>query len=204
MSIPVAVVRTGTANLASVLAGLRRAGADPYVAGGPEDLERAGRIVLPGVGAFGAAMRTLEESGIRDEVRRWFADGRPALAVCLGLQLLGSGSEESPGVEGLGVLPVEASRFGEGVRVPQLGWNRVEPDPGCALLEEGYAYFANSYRLGEVPPGWQGAWSDHGGPFVAALERGPVLACQFHPELSGLWGRGLLVRWLDVSTGGAS
>ncbi|MFO7768475.1 MAG: imidazole glycerol phosphate synthase subunit HisH [bacterium] len=197
-----AVVRTGTANLASVLAGLRRAGADPFVAREPGDLERAGRIVLPGVGAFGAAMQTLEESGMRESVRRWFAEGRPALAVCLGLQLLGSGSEESPGVEGLGVVPPEAGRFEEGVRVPQLGWNRVEPSGECRLLEGGYAYFANSYRLETAPVGWKPAWSDHGGPFIAALERGPVLACQFHPELSGAWGQALLVRWLDTAVEG--
>ena len=200
--IPVAVVRTGTANLASVLAGLRRAGADPAVADSPEDLEGAGRIVLPGVGAFGAAMQTLEESGMREAVRRWFADGRPALAVCLGLQLLGTGSEESPGIEGLGVAGVRAGRFGEEVRVPQLGWNRIEPDGGSRLLEEGYAYFANSYRWETVPEGWTAAWSDHGGPFVAAIERGPVVACQFHPELSGNWGQDLLARWLEASREG--
>ena len=141
---------------------------------------------------------------MREAVRRWFADGRPALAVCLGLQLLGTGSEESPGVEGLGVTGVRAGRFTEGVRVPQLGWNRIEPAGACRVLEGGYAYFANSYRWERVPEGWDGAWADHGGPFVAAIERGPVVACQFHPELSGRWGQDLLTRWLDAGREGGS
>ncbi|MCP4246745.1 MAG: imidazole glycerol phosphate synthase subunit HisH, partial [bacterium] len=90
------------------------------------------------------------------------------------------------------------TRFGAGVRVPQLGWNRVEPTPGCVLSQPGYAYFANSYRLVECPTGWRAAYADHGGRFVAALERGPLLACQFHPELSGSWGIALLGRWLEA------
>jgi imidazoleglycerol phosphate synthase glutamine amidotransferase subunit HisH len=77
-----------------------------------------------------------------------------------------------------------------------MGWNRVEPGPGSVLVEPGWAYFANSYRLDEVPDGWVGSHSDHGGRFVSALERGDVLACQFHPELSGEWGARLIDRWL--------
>ena len=89
-----------------------------------------------------------------------------------------------------------ARRFGEGVRVPQLGWNQIVPAAECQLLRGGYAYFANSYRLIEPPPGFAVATADHGGPFVAAIERGPLLACQFHPELSGAWGIELLRRWI--------
>ena len=76
------------------------------------------------------------------------------------------------------------------------------PDRGCALLQGGFAYFANSYRLTSLPPGWRGAWADHGGRFVAALERGAVLACQFHPELSGAFGHDLLRRWLALGADG--
>ncbi len=88
-----------------------------------------------------------------------------------------------------------------GVRVPQLGWNHVAPQAGCSLLREGYAYFANSFRLAAPPAGFAAAISHHGGPFVAAFERGPVLACQFHPELSGAWGIDLLRRWVAAATG---
>jgi imidazole glycerol-phosphate synthase subunit HisH len=96
------------------------------------------------------------------------------------------------------------TRFPDSVCAPQLGWNRVVPDPPDTLLEPGYAYFANSYRLLEVPAGWSAAWSEHGGRFVAALQRGGVLACQFHAELSGKWGLDLLRRWLERTTNGAA
>lgn len=193
----VLVVRTGLANLASVLAGLRRAGAEAEVTHAPEAVLRADRVVLPGVGALGAAMETLRREGLDSALYQRIAEGRPTLCVCLGLQLLLEGSEESPGVPGLGVVPGHARRFA-GVRVPQMGWNAVAPEDGCRLLAPGHAYFANSFRLVDPPPGWAVATAEHGGPFVAAMERGPVLACQFHPELSGAWGLDLLRRWVAV------
>jgi len=194
----VVVVHTGSANLASVAAALERAGVRPVVSTDAAAIEGADRLVLPGVGAFGAVMARLEALGLLEILARRIRSGRPTLAICLGLQVLARSSEESPGVAGLGVLPVRVARFKAGTRVPQLGWNRVEADPGCRLLSSGAAYFANSYRLVEAPAGWQVAWSDHGGRFVAAIERGAVLACQLHPELSGAWGADLLTRWLEA------
>lgn len=200
----VVVVATGTANMASMLAGLRRAGAAPRIASDPGEVRSARRVVLPGVGTLVAAMERLEREGFAGALRDRVRAGGPLLSVCLGLQILLDGSEESPGVRGLGVVPGRASRFPGAVSVPQLGWNRVEPEPGCALLEPGFAYFANSYRLAERPAGWAAAISDHGGAFVAAVERGAVLGCQFHPELSGEWGRRLIARWLSAAEGGGA
>jgi imidazole glycerol phosphate synthase glutamine amidotransferase subunit len=200
--IDVAVIRTGTANLASVMAGLARAGAVPRVAESAGDVGRAPLAVLPGVGAFGAAMETINSSGLADSIRERIAAGRPTLGICLGMQALCAGSGESPGVPGLGILPVQVGRFGGGVRVPQLGWNSVEPDDGCALLKPGHAYFANSYRITDVPEGWNAAYTVHGERFVSAVERGAVLACQFHPELSGAWGLELIRRWIRKGTEG--
>jgi imidazole glycerol phosphate synthase glutamine amidotransferase subunit len=197
----VLVVRTGAANLASVMAGLRRCGAEPQLSDQPAEVVAANRVVLPGVGAFGKVIGRLRELGLAEVLAQRIMAGRPTLAICLGLQLLAAGSEESPGVPGLGVLPLIATRFNGGVRVPQLGWNRVEAEPGCRLLASGSAYFANSYCLTSAPPGWQVAWSEHGSRFVAAIEQGPILGCQLHPELSGAWGHQLLQRWLaEVAT----
>ena len=195
-STEVLVVRTGTANLASVLAGLERAGASPCLTDDPQDAARADRVVLPGVGAFGIAMERLRARGVDAALAERIRAGRATLAVCLGFQLLAEGSEESPGVGGLGVVPGRVARFSDTVRVPQIGWNRVEAGPGCRFLSDGFAFYANSYRLREAPSGWNATTTDHGGPFVAAIERGAVLACQFHPELSGEWGLSLLKRWL--------
>ena len=192
----VLVVRTGTANLASVVAGLERADTRPRITSDAREVERASHVVLPGVGAFAAAMEELARQGLVDVLRARIEADRPTLCVCLGLQLLAEESEESPGVRGLGAFPIRARRFPSTVRVPQLGWNGIEPEPGCRFLGAGHAYFANSYHLDERPAEWRAAWAEHGVRFVAALERGSVLACQFHPELSGAFGRELLGSWL--------
>ncbi len=190
------VLGTGVANLASVDAAFRRLGAEPTATRDPEVVRRADQLVLPGVGAFGAAMETLRQAGVVEALAERIEQGRPTLAVCLGLQLLCATSDESPGVEGVGVVDASIRRFPAGLRVPQMGWNAVSPTSGARTLTPGFAYFANSFCLDRVPPGWEGALADHGGPFVAALERGDVLACQFHPELSGAWGQQLMERWL--------
>jgi imidazole glycerol phosphate synthase glutamine amidotransferase subunit len=197
------IVRTGAANLASVVAALNRLGCEPRVTVEPEKIRRAKRVVLPGVGAFGPVAERLRTLGVAEALRERVAAGRPTLAVCLGMQLLAERSDESPDAPGLGVLPVEVQRFSSGVVVPQLGWNQVRAGSGCRMLEDGYAYFANSYCVDEVPKGWNGAASRHGSDFVAALERGAVLACQFHPELSGSWGERLVARWLEMGEGSA-
>ena len=192
----VAIVPTGAANMASVVAAFDRLGAYPSITARPEDVERCDHVVIPGVGSFGSALGEVERAGLRDVLRQRVTEGRPTLAICVGMQLLASGSEESPGAEGLGVVEDAVCRFPDDVRVPQLGWNQVVAGPETRLLSDGWAYFANSFRVESVPQGWAAATADHGGPFVAAMERGDVLACQFHPELSGEWGRRLLHGWL--------
>jgi imidazole glycerol phosphate synthase glutamine amidotransferase subunit len=193
----VIIVRTGTANLASVVAAFGRAGRQVRITSDPADVAESEKVVLPGVGSFGPVASRIDDLGMRAPLKDRISQGRPTLAICLGLQILATNSEEDPGVPGLGILSTTATRFPDSVRVPQLGWNRVEAVPGCRLLDDGCAYFANSYRLEEIPEGWNGAMSDHGGSFVAAVERGAVLACQFHPELSGQWGQSLIERWLE-------
>lgn len=196
----ICVVRTRTANLASVMAGLQRAGATPVLTEDPDEVRRADAVMLPGVGAFGAAMPELRTRGLDVALQERIQADRPLIAICLGLQLFARHSEESPGEVGLSILDATVTRFhGDDILVPQLGWNKVHPTPGARYLTEGYAYFANSYKLDAVPAGWEGAMGDHGGPFVAAIERGNVLACQFHPELSGDWGKALLRRWLEAT-----
>jgi glutamine amidotransferase len=198
-----AIVPTGTANLASVLASFRRLGVAPEVATSVAEVERARRVVVPGVGSFGAAMTELHRLGLPSVLAARIAADRPTLAICVGMQVLSTASEESDGSIGLRAVARKVTRFPDTVRVPQIGWNQVRSGAGCEMLVDGWAYFANSYRFESLPEGWSGAVADHGGGFVAAMERGTVLACQFHPELSGAWGRDLLGRWLD-KTGAAA
>lgn len=201
MSADVVIVRTGAANLASVVAAFDRLGRSVEVTDNAFAVRYAKRVVLPGVGSFAPVAKRLRKNGMGEAVVHRVEQNLPLLAVCLGLHLLASGSEEGSEADGLGILEVRASRFPDTVVVPQLGWNTVSAGSDCRLLQTGAAYFANSYRLTDHPPGWNVAWSEHGGPFVAAVERGNVLGCQFHPELSGAWGQSLIERWLRTENG---
>lgn len=194
--IPLHYVPTGVANLASVQAAFARLGCELVEAPDAAAVRAAARLLLPGVGQFSAAMQRLQAAGVNQALRERMQRGAPTLAICLGMQLCADGSEEAPQQRGLGVLPGWLQRFPAPLRCPQMGWNLVDTDPAARLLQSGHAYFANSYRLTTVPTGWLGATAIHGERFVAALERGAVLLCQFHPELSGNYGRELLARWL--------
>lgn len=199
--VSIGIVQTATANLASVLAGLRRAGAAPTFLEDPADVLAFPKVVLPGVGAFGAAMGQLRKAGLVDPLRERIQRGLPTLGICLGLQLLCDASEESPGVEGLGLISATVKRFQGDLRVPQFGWSQVSPGSEASFFREGYAYFANSYRIDVAPAidaGWEVATAEYGGPYVAALRKGDVVACQCHPELSGTWGHDLLTRWCNA------
>jgi len=193
----VLIVPTGTANLASVQAAFRRLGARPVVSDDPAAIRRASHVMLPGVGAFGAAMARLRASGADRALRDRIEADRPLVCICVGHQLLFRESEESPGTTGLGVVDAVVERFPRGVRTPQFGWNQVEAQEDCLLLESGWFYFANSYRAVEAP-GFRTAGAEHGGRFVAAMERGLLIGCQFHPELSAHDGAALLARFLEL------
>jgi imidazole glycerol phosphate synthase glutamine amidotransferase subunit len=196
MAREVVILPTGTANLASVLAAFARLRAATRIAEDAGTVRAAERVVLPGVGTFGAALAGLRQAGLAEAIAARVRAGAPTLAMCVGLQLLFEASDESPGIDGLGVIPGRVGRFPQTVRVPQFGWNEITPSPGSRVLALGYAYFANSYRALDAP-GWTIATAEHGGPFIAALERAQVVACQFHPELSGSYGQALIGRWLD-------
>ncbi|MEZ0313502.1 MAG: imidazole glycerol phosphate synthase subunit HisH [Myxococcota bacterium] len=200
MSRTIVIVRTGTANLASVRAAFERQGHTVELTEEPARVAEADRVVLPGVGAFGASMAELVKKNLAEPLVERARGNRSLLAICVGMQLLCRGSTESPGARGLEVVNAEVSRFdAPGLRVPQLGWNDVTAPPEARFVRSGVAYFANSYRARQVADGWVASTADHGGTFVAAMERGNVLACQFHPELSGAWGAQLLARWIEGS-----
>ena len=184
----VLIVPTGTANIASVSAAFRRLGAGVRVAERGREIQHASHVMLPGVGAFGAAMARLRGNGFVERLADRIRADQPTICICVGHQLLFEASEESPGERGLGEVRGTIARITGDVRVPQFGWNHVN----------GFAYFANSYRATEAP-GWQVATAEHGGRFVAAVERGNVIGCQFHPELSGAYGAALLSRFLELT-----
>jgi cyclase len=191
--------------LASIRSALRRLGATVELADKPQLVHTSRVLVLSGAGTFGAARATLESSGLFGPLRERVIARRPTLAIGLGLHLLAEGSDEAPGVGGLGVLEgSHVTSFDAGARGPHIGWNSVT-QAGKGLITSGHAWYAHSYRLTSVPTGWRVCWSsypDPAGRFVAALERGGQMATQFHPELSGRWGEMLLERWLRLVLGG--
>jgi imidazole glycerol phosphate synthase glutamine amidotransferase subunit len=193
------IINTGVANIRSLQAAFDRMGQAWNLTENIDDIVSASHVVLPGVGAYAAAAEAIDRLGLRDTVAdRLRNHDVSTLCICLGMQLLGTSSQESPGVAGLGVIDKTITRFGADVQVPQLGWNNVVPHPSNdqAMVEAGEAYFANSFCLKDPPQGWNYATTDYDGAFVSCLWQGKTLACQFHPELSGKWGQQLLQRWI--------
>jgi cyclase len=198
------IVDSGVANLASVQAAFGRLGVETRVTADPDDVRAASHVVIPGVGAFGAGMAALRARNLDVAIHEAIAARKPLLAICLGMQLLCEGSAESPGVAGLGVIRGSCDKLPDEYRVPHLGWNTIIADEACGMLAPMDASFANSFALSVAPAGWSAAWATHGTRFIAALERDRVLACQFHPELSGGPGLALIDRWLRGAPSSAS
>ena len=191
------IINTGVANIRSLQAAFDRLEESWQLTTDANEIAEAKQVVLPGVGTFAAATKKLDELKIRQPLTERIQADRATLCICLGMQLLCTNSEESPGAVGLGIVDQSVRRFGSDVYVPQLGWNNVQPHDENGPLEAGEAYFANSFRLVDPPEGWGYALSEYGGTFTSAFWRGRVLACQFHPELSGEWGQTILKNWIS-------
>ena len=182
-------------NLDSIARGLRHVGAELAITAEPERIAAARRIVLPGVGSFAAAIGWLEESGVAAALRDAVSSGASLLGVCLGHQLLFDTSDEMGSWRGLGFCRGRVERFGEGVRVPKIGWNRVEmaDDPLFEGIARGSSfYFVHSYRAVGVPAACGIATAEYGGVFNAAVRSARVAGVQFHPEKSSTAGLRLL------------
>jgi glutamine amidotransferase len=183
----IAVVDYGIGNLGSVTKGFRRAGAEVELTGDPDRLRRAAALVLPGDGAFAAAMAEIVGRGLLPVLREAVERGTPLFGICIGMQLLFEESEEHGQHRGLGVLPGRVRRFEDGLPVPHMGWNTLRARREHPLLEGvadgSHVYFVHSYYC-DAPEDVVIADSDYGRPFPAIVGRGRVLGMQFHPEKS--------------------
>ena len=169
-----------------------------------DEIMAADRLIFPGVGAYGSAMDILKQRGLVDPLREYCASGKPFMGVCLGLQLLFDGSEESGGVEGLGIIPGMVRKFdAPDLIVPHIGWNTLDVKKNSGLLKDvppgDRLYFVHSFRATPEPSNedWILATCDYGGEFVAAVQKNEVCACQFHPEKSGARGVGIFKNFLE-------
>ncbi len=195
----IALVDYGAGNVGSVLKAVEYLGHSAQVAGRPEQLDRADKIILPGQGHFGTMMRALAERRLLDTLRRQIGLGKAYLGICLGLQALYAGSDEAPEVAGLGLLWGQVKRF-EGVfKVPHVGWSQLEIRRETRLLRgirpESFVYYCHSY-YGPVTDEAAGV-TQYGQAFSAAVEMGSVCAVQFHPEKSGETGLRVLRNFLE-------
>ncbi len=199
----IAVVDYGIGNLRSAEKALQHLGADAKLTSDARTIEGADAVVLPGVGAFGACMHALRSSGLEPATKAAATDGRPFLGICIGMQMLFDGSDESPDVEGLGIVRGRVTLLPRTVRLPQIGWNTLAVTRGsrlCADLgAEPWLYFVHSYAPEPADEDVVAARTDYGREFAAAIEQGPVWATQFHPEKSGETGLRLLQNFVDAS-----
>ena len=202
-----AIIDYGAGNLQSVEKALRHIGCGCFVTADPAELRQARAAVLPGVGAFGDAMRSLRARSLEEPIRAFIASGKPFLGICLGLQLLFESSEESPGVAGLGLLKGKILRLPaeSGLKIPHIGWNSLtirKPGGLFAGVEgEPYVYFVHSYYL-QAEEDVVAATAEYGATIHAAVQKDNLLACQFHPEKSGEVGLRLLRNFKAMAEGG--
>ena len=193
----IAIIDYGAGNLQSVEKALRHLGCQCQITADPGELAAAQAAVLPGVGAFGDAMGQLRARGLEEPIRQFVSSGKPFLGICLGLQILFEESEESPGVKGLGLLRGRVLRLPKesGLKIPHIGWNSLsvgKPGGLFAGVEGGpYVYFVHSYYL-RAEEDVVTATAEYGTTIHAAVQKGNLLACQFHPEKSGQVGLSLL------------
>ena len=201
----VAVVDYDAGNTLSVTRALQKVGAKVDLTPDPERVPAADAVVLPGVGAFGDCMRKLRERGMDEACLEAFRSGKPFLGVCVALQVVFETSEESPGVQGLGLMPGDVVRFeGEKLKVPHIGWNELSLVRAHPVLEglDGEAfYFVHSYYPEPAGVGDLLAETEYGSRFCSAAGRENLVAVQFHPEKSSLAGLKLYENFLSWARG---
>jgi glutamine amidotransferase len=202
----IAVVDYGVNNLASVVRALEAGGHTGRLTKDPEQVRRAERVLLPGVGNFGQGSRTLASTGLADAVREVAKAGRPVMGICLGLQLFFDESEEAPDARGLALLPGRVRRFSSGLPVPHVGWARVDltgAGRSHAMVSELFGeapqffYHVHSYYPTDLPEAAVLGTGDYGGDFPTLVGRDSVIGAQFHPEKSQQSGIQLLAAFAE-------
>lgn len=200
----IAIIDYDAGNIKSVEKALQKLGADVIITKEAEVILKAEKVILPGVGAFGDAMANLKRYGLDEVIRQVVRKGTPFLGICLGLQLLFERSDETPGVEGLGILKGEVLRIPEkeDLKIPHMGWNSLHLQNDGRLFrglkEDSYVYFVHSYYLKATEKEIVKATTDYSVNIHASVEKDNVFACQFHPEKSSDVGLQILKNFVEL------
>ena len=200
----IALIDYDAGNMKSVEKALQHIQEDTIVTRDPREILQADKVILPGVGCFGDAMENLQHFGLVSVIRQAVAQRKPFLGICLGLQLLFERSDESPGIDGLGILPGEILRIpaADGLKIPHIGWNSLHLENDGRLFagieEQAYVYFVHSYYLKAKEESCVKASAEYGTHIHASVEKGNVFACQFHPEKSGEVGLKILNNFVNL------
>lgn len=200
----IAIIDYDAGNIASVEKAFVKIGEEVRVTRDAAEILAADKVVLPGVGAFGDAMEKLHKYGLVDVIKQVAKSGKPFLGICLGLQLIFESSEESPGVEGLSLVPGRILRIPDkpGLKIPQIGWNDITINPKSRLLaglpENPYVYFVHSYYLAADNEEDVAATTEYSVHIHAAVEHDNIYAAQFHPEKSGDVGLKILENFASL------
>lgn len=205
----IAIIDYDAGNIKSVEKALLSLGEEVLVTRDPDEILAAEKVILPGVGAFGDAMEKLHEYGLVDVIRKVAEKQTPFLGICLGLQLMFESSQESEGVEGLGLLkgkilriPDSLDESGKPRKIPHIGWNSLrfpkESQLFAGLPQESYVYFVHSYYLQAQDADAVAATAEYGVTIHAAVEKDNIFACQFHPEKSSEVGLRILKNFVQI------
>ncbi len=200
----IAIIDYDAGNIKSVEKALLLLDQEVVITGGREEILKADKVILPGVGAFGDAMANLRKTGLDQVIREVTGRGTPFLGICLGLQLLFERSGEAPGVEGLGILKGEILRIpdSEGLKIPHMGWNSLHLENDGRLFrgisEGAYVYFVHSYYLKAADESIVKASTEYSTHIHASVEKDNVFACQFHPEKSSDVGIQILRNFVEL------
>lgn len=197
----IVIVDYGLGNLHSVNKAVALVGGNPVITGDWESIAAAEKVILPGVGAFGDCMKNLDKAGVIPVIKEYIRADKPFLGICLGMQVLFEESEEAPGVKGLGVFPGKVALIPADLKIPHMGWNRLELKTPCPLLtgsEGKYVYFVHSYCCQPEDPSLITAVCDYGTEVTAAIGKGNVFGFQYHPEKSSAVGLEMLKRFVEL------
>lgn len=201
----IALIDYGSGNLRSVYNALHSQGGEVEILSSPSRMHEASAVILPGVGAFGDCVQQIRERGFWEPLQEWIAADKPFLGICVGYQVLFEGSEEAPGVSGMGVFRGHVRRFNTpGLKVPQIGWNRLSlsmPENALwkSLPSDPYVYFVHSFYPDSRDPKVVSAECTYGETFAAAASRGNINGVQFHPEKSQSVGLKILQNFLRAA-----